>query len=83
MDGEILNRIPNERLTCVYRDKQFEVLVDFRVESSAAGSVLAHTITITPKTLMGKLMAPCIRLGLKSQTRTAMSNIKNLLENQS
>ena len=80
MDGEILARTPNEHLQCVYRDAQFEVLVDFRVESAPGGSKLTHTITITPKRLMGKLLSPLIRLGLKSQTRQAMTNLKSLLE---
>jgi Polyketide cyclase / dehydrase and lipid transport len=82
MDGEILARTPNERLQCVYRDRQFEVLVDFRVESAPGGSKLTHVITITPKSLMGKIMSPCIRLGLRGQTRTAMENIKTILEKQ-
>jgi hypothetical protein len=80
MEGQILARTPNEHLQCVYRDAQFEVLVDFRVESAPAGAKLTHVITISPKRLMGKLLSPLIRLGLKSQTRQAMANLKAILE---
>ena len=82
MDGEILARIPNEHLKCVYFDAQFEVMVDFRVESASGGAKLTHTISITPKKLLVKILSPLIRLGLKSQTRQAMANLKAILEKQ-
>ncbi len=80
MDGEILARVPGERLHCKYSDTQFEVSVDLRVAPAPAGSLTTHIIEITPKTFMGKLMGPLIRLGLGKQTRDAAANLKKLLE---
>jgi len=80
MDGQILDRIPGQRLHCQYTDRSFEVRVDLRVAPAASGAVTTHDITISPKTLVGKLMSPLIRLGLGKQTRDAAANLKKLLE---
>jgi hypothetical protein len=80
MDGEIIARTPGERLHCKYYDTMFEVSVDLRVASAPDGTLTTHIIEITPKTWMGTLMWPLIRLGLGKQTRTAAGNLKKLLE---
>lgn len=80
MAGEILDRVPGERLHCRYRDSAFEVRVDMRVAAAAGGTLTTHIIEITPKTLSGKLMSPLIRLGVGKQTRDAAANLKKLLE---
>jgi hypothetical protein len=80
MAGEILERIPGERLHCRYIDRSFDVSVDLRVAAAPGGVVTTHIIEITPKTLLGKLMGPLIRLGLGKQTRAASANLKRLLE---
>lgn len=80
MAGEILDRTPGQRLHCKYFDNSFEVAVDLRVAPAPEGTLTTHIIEITPKTLMGKLMSPLIRLGLGKQTRDAAANLKRLLE---
>ncbi len=80
MDGEILARVPNERLYCKYSDTSFEVSVDLLVASTPTGALTTHIIEITPKTFAGKLMTPLIKLGLGKQTRDAATNLKKLLE---
>jgi hypothetical protein len=80
MAGEILERIPGERLHCRYSDRSFDVSVDLRVAAAPGGAVMTHIIEITPKTLLGKLLWPLIRLGLGKQTREASANLKRLLE---
>jgi hypothetical protein len=80
MAGEILDRVPDQRLHCKYHDGSFDVSVDLRVAAAPGGSVTTHVIEIAPKTLMGKLMRPLIRLGLGKQTRDAAANLKKLLE---
>ncbi len=80
MMGEILERIPGERLHCKYSDRMFDVSVDLCVAAAPGGAVTTHIIEIIPKTLLGKLMSPLIRLGLGKQTRDAAANLKKLLE---
>jgi hypothetical protein len=80
MAGEILERIPGERLRCMYGDPMFDVSVDLRVAAAGGGAVMTHLIEITPKTLMGELIWPVIRLGVGKQTRVAAANLKKLLE---
>jgi hypothetical protein len=80
MAGEILARAPGQRLHCRYFDSAFEVVVDLRVAAAPGGTATTHIIEITPKTLMGKLFSPLIRLGLGKQTREAAANLKQLLE---
>jgi hypothetical protein len=80
MEGEIVDRVPNERLQCVYKDSSFEVMVDLRMESADGGALTTHVIEITPLTFLGRMMSPLIRLGLGKQTRDAAANMKKLLE---
>jgi hypothetical protein len=67
-------------LHCKYSDGSFEVRVDLRVAPAPGGALMTHIIEISPKTLLGKLMWPLIRLGLGKQTRDAAANLKRLLE---
>lgn len=64
MTGEILSRVPGERLHCKYQDSMFEVFVDLRVSAKGADTLTTHFVEIVPKTLIGKLMTPLIRFGL-------------------
>jgi hypothetical protein len=80
MAGEILARTPGQRLHCKYFDRMFDVSVDLGVAPSAEGALTTHVIEITPKTFLGKLMSPLIRLGVRKQTREAAANLKKLLE---
>lgn len=80
MEGEIVARIPDERLTFRYGDKMMDVAVDFHVTSAATGARLTHTIDITPKTVLAKVFAPFIRRGLPRQTITAMERLRTLLD---
>lgn len=82
MAGIILARIPDERLHCKYFDNMFEVSVDLRVAAKEDGTMTTHIIEISPKTMMGKLIGPLIRLGLGKQTRQAATNLKKLLETE-
>jgi uncharacterized protein YndB with AHSA1/START domain len=79
MEGEVTARAPGERLTYRYADKMMDVVVDFRVSRAEAGARLTHTIAITPKTLMGKVVSPLIRRGLPKQTVSAMEKLRDLL----
>jgi uncharacterized protein YndB with AHSA1/START domain len=80
MAGEILTRTPPERLHCKYHDSMFEVSVDMRVAAAPEGALTTHSIEITPKTFLCRLLSPLIRLGIGKQTRTAAANLKALLE---
>ena len=83
MAGEILARTPGERLHCKYVDSSFDVSVDLRVSPASDKTLTTHIIEITPKTFIGKLMSPLIRLGLGKQTRDAAKNLKKILESES
>jgi hypothetical protein len=80
MAGEIVARVPGERLLCKYLDSAFEVSVDLRVAPAPDGALTTHIIEITPRKFLAKLMLPLIRLGLRKQTRQAATNLKALLE---
>ena len=80
MEGTISQRLPGERLHCIYSDAAFSVSVDIKVELVPEGTLMTHTIEITPKTFLGFLLWPLIRLGLGKQTREAATNLKRMLE---
>src|SRR2546421_12746665 len=83
MDGEITARMPNEHLTYHYADKMMEVVVDFQITKADSGARLKHSIDISPKTIIAKLVAPMIRKQLPKQTITAMESLRNLLASRS
>ena len=80
MDGEITARIPAEKLTYRFDDKMFQVVIDFNILRTSVGAKMTHVITITPKTCIGKLMSPLIRLGVPKQTKDAMHALKAILD---
>ena len=80
MEGEIIARIPDQRLHCKYRDNMFEVSVDLRIAQAADGTLMTHIIEMVPRTWLAKTMSPLIRIGLAKQTREAARNLKILLE---
>ena len=80
MEGEIVARVPGERLTCSYRDKLLAVTVDFRMTRIATGTRLTHAIEIVPQTLLARLMAPIIRGHLPGQTTVALERLKSAIE---
>ena len=80
MAGTIVDRVDGERLFCRYGDRSYDVSVDLRVAPAAGGTRMTHAIEIAPKTFLGRLMQPIIRLALGSQTRAAATNLKKLLE---
>lgn len=82
MTGVIVAREPERRLHCRYSDRMFDVSVDLGVEAEQGQTMTAHTVEITPKTLLGRLVSPLIRSGLKRQTLEAASNLRRLLESQ-
>ena len=80
MAGTIVARVPNEQLHCKYFDSMFDVSVDLHVTPCSDGAITTHAIEITPKSFMGRLMGPLIRMGLRKQTRDAAKNLKALIE---
>ncbi len=79
MDGVITERVPNEKLTCQYDDKMFQIVIDFNISATSPGARLTHVIAITPKTFFCKLMSPLIRLGVPKQTKDAMHALQAAL----
>lgn len=80
MAGEVMARVPGERLHCVYRDPMFEVSVDMRIERAADGVTMHHHMAITPLSMAGRLMSPLISLSLGKRTREAAGNLREMLE---
>lgn len=80
MEGVISDRVTGQRLHCVYQDDSFTVSVDMRVQAAPGGTLMTHTLEITPKTWFGTLLWPLIRMGLGSQTRAASDKLKKILE---
>lgn len=83
MAGRIADRVPGERLHCVYDDAMFTVSVDMRVAPDPAGAKMTHVIEMTPKKLMAKLLTPLLKVGIRKQTAEAAGNLKRMLEAES
>jgi hypothetical protein len=81
MDGKVVAREQDRKLTNWFTDKLMDVTVDFDVEPAAtAGQTrLTHTITIDTKGF-GKIFTPLINRQLPGQTEGAMTELKRLAE---
>jgi hypothetical protein len=80
MDGELVERIADEALSFRYWDAMFDVSVKFRMSKTPSGTRLTHTIEMTPKTFLCRLMQPLIRGQLPKQTIAAMEKLRGLVE---
>ncbi len=83
MKGRIAERVPGEKLHCIYDDAMFSVSVDMRVAPDPAGTKMTHIIEMTPKKLIAKLFTPLVKMGIRKQTTDAAVNLKKLLEAES
>ena len=79
MEGQIVERVCNEKLGFHYHDKMMEVGVAFSMQPAGTGTRLTHSIDISPKTFMARLFSPLIRRQLPKQTIGAMENLRTLL----
>jgi uncharacterized protein YndB with AHSA1/START domain len=81
MDGKVVAREQDRKLTNWFTDKMMDVTVDFDVEPgpSPEQTRLTHTITIDTKGF-GKVLTPMINRQLPAQTEGAMTELKKLAE---
>jgi carbon monoxide dehydrogenase subunit G len=81
MDGEVVAREPERKLTNHFVDRMMDVTVDFDLEpgSGPGQTRLTHTITIRTKGL-GRVLTPVINRQLPAQTESAMTELKRLAE---
>ncbi|WOP17505.1 SRPBCC family protein [Raineyella sp. LH-20] len=81
MDGAVVAREQDRKLTHRFTDSMMDVTVDFDVEPgpTADQTKLTHTITIATKGF-GKIFTPMIKRQLPGQTIGAMTALKALAE---
>jgi uncharacterized protein YndB with AHSA1/START domain len=81
MDGSVVAREQDRKLTNRFTDKMMDVTVDFDVTPGPTPeqTTLTHTITIDTKGF-GKVFTPMINRQLPAQTEGAMSELKKLAE---
>ena len=79
MDGQLAERVENQKLSFRYSDKMMKVGVHFSMQPQGSGTRLTHSIDITPQTFFAKLISPLIRRQLPKQTISAMEALRALL----
>ena len=84
MDGKVMAREQDRKLTNWFTDKLMDVTVDFDLQPgpTTGQTRLTHTITIDTKGL-GKLITPLVNRQLPRQTESAMTELKRLAESAS
>ena len=80
MDGVVTAYEPGRRLAMRFSDDRFEVTVEIRVVTAPSGSALAHSVGITPKSFLGRLVSPLIRMGNRKQVASNLARAKEILE---
>lgn len=80
MEGSVVAREADRKLTNRFTDKMMDVTVDFDLApGDGGGTSLTHTITIDTKGI-GRLFTPLINRRLPGQTEGAMTQLKKLVE---
>jgi uncharacterized protein YndB with AHSA1/START domain len=79
LDGVLTTYERDRRLTMTFVDKMFEIVVDFAFSPTAAGTRVDHSITIEPKRIFAKLLAPLLRAGNRKQVEQNLSRLSELL----
>lgn len=80
MDGVVAAYDPPHRIGMRFADPTFEVVIGIACTSSERGTLVTHSVAITPKSLPGKLMTPMIRAGNRKQVERNLSRLKRRLE---
>jgi len=80
MDGTVTAYEKDAQLEMKFADPMFEVVIAFRCAPDTTGCMVTHSIAITPKGLMSKLMTPMIKAGNVKQVNSNVSRLKDLLE---
>ena len=79
LDGVLTAYERDRRLTMTFADNMFEIVVDFAFSPTSAGTRVDHAITIQPKRIFAKLMAPLMRAGNRKQVEQNLSRLSELL----
>ena len=78
MDGEVTAFEPDRRLAIRLTDRKFEVEMDIALSEEQGDTWVTLAITITPRTLGGRLMTPLIRMGNRRQVKRNLVRLKRL-----
>jgi hypothetical protein len=57
-----------------------DVSVAFKLEAADGGTHIAHTVEITPKSFVAKLMQPILRGATKQQVKKDTAKLKEILQ---
>jgi uncharacterized protein YndB with AHSA1/START domain len=79
MTGTITEYEPGRCLTMKFTDAILDVEVGFRFEPAGAGTAIAHTIEITPKSFLMKLMTLVIGGATRKQVEKEAAALQRLL----
>jgi uncharacterized protein YndB with AHSA1/START domain len=82
MDGQVIERTPDQSLAFAYDDRMMHVEVRFALSPAGPGTRLTHAIDIAPKTFLARLFSPLIRRQLPRQTIAAMESLRDLLRRE-
>ncbi|MBX7259804.1 MAG: SRPBCC family protein [Candidatus Hydrogenedentes bacterium] len=80
MTGVITDYEQGSRLEMKFTDSMFDVVVAFDCAPDSGGCLVTHSIAITLKNFMTKLMSPMIKSGNEKQVQSNVSRLKHLAE---
>jgi uncharacterized protein YndB with AHSA1/START domain len=80
MDGAVTNFERDRSFAMKFEDRHFTVEIELQLASAANSTKVTHRIVITPRALLGKLMAPMIRAGNRKQVTANLARLKRQLE---
>lgn len=83
-EGEMMGAVTayekDARLDLEFSDPMFQVAIEMEFAAQGEGTQVRQRITITPQTMMGKLMTPMIRAGNQQQVTSNLARLKQRVE---
>ena len=80
MAGVVTDYERDKRLAMRMTDRTLRVGIFFRFASKGSGTEIDHTVEITPRTFLMRLMSPMIRGATQKQITRDTAKLKELLE---
>lgn len=82
MDAVLTEYVSNERISLRCSDATRVLVLSFHLHGSRQGTRVSHSVELTPKTLMGRLMAPLTLGRVRRRTRRALRRLHELLDSR-
>ena len=80
MHGLVVERDPPRRLLLGFSDRNFEIEIGFRFDAIPGGTRIEHTVELSPRSFLTRLITPLLRRVMRKQTAKQAQALARALE---